>query len=66
MLGGLSGLEVAVERDPQLTQGADDAHLLFDYWVNVVEHQGSRTVRTEEALMITLARMKTAVETLGR
>lgn len=66
VLGGLSGLEVAVERDPQLTQGADDAHLLFDYWVNVVEHQGSRTVRTEEALMITLARMKTAVEALGR
>lgn len=47
MFGGLSGLEVAVERDRGIQLGAEDAHDLCDAWVNVVEGQGSRTVRTE-------------------
>ena len=47
VLGGLSGLEVAVERDEGIKLTADDAHELFDAWINVVENQGSRTVRTE-------------------
>lgn len=65
VLGGLSGLEVAVERDPGINASADEAHELFDAWVNVVEGQGSRTIRTEEALLITLARLKPLLETLG-
>lgn len=66
MLGGLSGLEVAVERDAKIHLDADGASKLFDLWINVVEGQGSRTIRTEEALMITLARLKTALEATGR
>lgn len=66
MLGGLSGLEVAVERDTKINLDADGASKLFDLWINVVEGQGSRTIRTEEALMITLARLKTALEGAGR
>ncbi|PWN91515.1 DUF171-domain-containing protein [Acaromyces ingoldii] len=66
MLGGLSGLEVAVERDAKIHLDADGASRLFDLWINVVEGQGSRTIRTEEALMITLARLKTALEATGR
>lgn len=47
VLGGLSGLEVAVERDPGIPLAADEASQLFDAWVNIVEGQGSRTIRTE-------------------
>ncbi|KAE8222932.1 hypothetical protein CF319_g3955 [Tilletia indica] len=66
VLGGLSGLEDAVERDEALEAGADEAHALFDVWVNLVEGQGSRTIRTEEALMIALARLKGPLDALGR
>ncbi|KAL9940701.1 hypothetical protein V8E36_000189 [Tilletia maclaganii] len=66
VLGGLSGLEDAVERDKSLEAGADEAHALFDVWVNLVEGQGSRTIRTEEALMIALARLKGPLDVAGR
>lgn len=66
VFGGLSGLEIAVEKDQGIQLSADDAHELFDSWINVVEGQGSRTIRTEEALMITLARLKSTLEVLGQ
>ncbi|KAK0557055.1 hypothetical protein OC846_000701 [Tilletia horrida] len=65
VLGGLSGLEDAVQRDAGLEAGADEADALFDVWVNLVEGQGSRTIRTEEALMIALARLKGPLESSG-
>lgn len=46
-LGPLSGLELTIAADPLIPLGAEDAADLFDHWVNVVEGQGSRTVRTE-------------------
>jgi len=66
VFGGLSGLEVAVERDPNINLTADEASELFDSWLNVVEGQGSRTIRTEEALLIALARLKPTLESLGQ
>lgn len=65
LFGGLSGLEVAVEADPAIPLSLEDARELCDFWVDVAEGQGSRTVRTEEALTIALARLKTALEQLG-
>ena len=58
VFGGLSGLELAVEQDEHIKLDRHSAHDLFDAWVSVVDHQGSRTVRTEEAVMIALARIK--------
>jgi predicted SPOUT superfamily RNA methylase MTH1 len=53
VFGSLSGLEVAIERDPNINLTADDASELFDSWLNVVEGQGSRTIRTEvSAIML--------------
>lgn len=57
VFGGLSGLEVAVEQDAAIKLDRHTAKDLFDAWINVVENQGSRTVRTEEAIMIALARV---------
>lgn len=62
VFGGLSGLELAVEQDPHIQLDRQGAKDLFDAWVNVVENQGSRTVRTEEAIMIALARINPLLE----
>lgn len=62
VFGGLSGLEMVVEQDEGIKLDRHGAKDLFDAWVNVVENQGSRTVRTEEAIMIALARMKPILE----
>lgn len=60
VLGGLSGLELSIATDetlePRLT--AADAPLLFDYWLNTLPFQGSRTVRTEEALLVSLGALR--------
>ncbi|EGG12763.1 uncharacterized protein MELLADRAFT_32413, partial [Melampsora larici-populina 98AG31] len=58
--GGLSGLELCIASDETLTPNlsAEDASLLFDHWVNTLPHQGSRTVRTEEALLVSLGAMR--------
>lgn len=53
VFGGLLGLENAVENDDNLT--VEDPSLLFDHYINVAPQQGSRTIRTEEAVLITMA-----------
>lgn len=55
VLGGVEGIEEAVENDQGLSMSGKDSHTLFNSWINVCPHQGSRTIRTEEALLITMA-----------
>jgi len=53
--GGVAGLEQALANDQELqTRGVRDASELFDAWVNLFEGQGSRTIRTEEAVWLGL------------
>ncbi|KAH8345460.1 hypothetical protein KR084_001726, partial [Drosophila pseudotakahashii] len=56
VFGGLQGLESALANDEKLT--VDDPEVLFDHYVNVLPRQGSRTIRTEEALLIALAALQ--------
>ncbi|XP_060657989.1 putative methyltransferase C9orf114 [Drosophila nasuta] len=56
VFGGLQGLEEALANDEKLT--VDDPEMLFDHYVNVLPKQGSRTIRTEEALLIALAALQ--------
>ncbi|XP_036331009.1 putative methyltransferase C9orf114 [Rhagoletis pomonella] len=56
VFGGLKGLEAALANDDKLD--VDDPSLLFDQYVNVLPRQGSRTIRTEEALLIALAALQ--------
>lgn len=59
LFGGLSGLEVAMDADEDLQVGGDRAAEFFDAWVDIVDgKQGSRTIRTEEALLITLSALR--------
>lgn len=55
VFGGVAGLEVALKADKELTsKGVTEARDVFDYWVNLVPQQGSRTIRTEEAVWLGL------------
>ncbi|KID73528.1 uncharacterized protein G6M90_00g061440 [Metarhizium brunneum] len=61
VFGGPRGLEFASMNDEELVkmdiQGVRTREL-FDQWVNVLPGQGSRTIRTEEALFIALTALR--------
>lgn len=57
VFGGVAGLEAAVDVDPNLD--VDDSSLIFHKYVNTCPQQGSRTIRTEEAILLTLAELRT-------
>jgi predicted SPOUT superfamily RNA methylase MTH1 len=62
VFGGVAGLEVAVKNDTELQKlGVVEAKDVFDRWVNVCPGQGSRTIRTEEAVWIGLTSLRRLV-----
>lgn len=66
--GGVAGLEAAVRADPELAAvrvTPATAERAFDAWVNVLPGQGSRTIRTEEAMWIGLMGLRGLVEAQG-
>ncbi|KAF1613881.1 UNVERIFIED_CONTAM: hypothetical protein FQV16_0000863, partial [Eudyptes robustus] len=56
VFGGLQGLEQAVQCDEQIED--EDPASLFNYYINSLPDQGSRIIRTEEAIPITLTALK--------
>eukprot|EP00090_Calanus_glacialis_P042138 TRINITY_DN74832_c0_g1_i1.p1 TRINITY_DN74832_c0_g1~~TRINITY_DN74832_c0_g1_i1.p1 ORF type:complete len:360 (+),score=135.78 TRINITY_DN74832_c0_g1_i1:35-1114(+) len=56
VFGGVAGLEAALEADDKLD--ATDPAELFDLYLNVCPDQGSRTIRTEEAILVTMASLR--------
>ncbi|KAL3214434.1 hypothetical protein MRX96_034903 [Rhipicephalus microplus] len=56
VFGGLKGLEAALEADEALD--VDDPEFLFNYYLNTCPSQGSRTIRTEEAILISLSALR--------
>lgn len=69
VFGGVAGLETAGKNDPDLAPmgiSAANVHDLFDHWVNVLPNQGSRTIRTEEAVWLGLMGLRGFVEEIGR
>ncbi|KAK7108823.1 hypothetical protein V1264_016488 [Littorina saxatilis] len=56
VFGGVQGLEASLEVDPNLDE--DDPSLLFHHYVNSCPDQGSRTIRTEEAVLITMSALR--------
>lgn len=62
VFGGVAGLEVAFRADRELLEtGVADVKDVFDYWVNLVPDQGSRTIRTEEAVWLGLMATRSIV-----
>ncbi|XP_013139028.1 PREDICTED: putative methyltransferase C9orf114 isoform X2 [Papilio polytes] len=60
VFGGLQGIEAALESDEQLK--VDDASLLFNHYINVLPNQGSRTIRTEEAVLVALSSLRSKLK----
>jgi len=52
VFGGVEGLEYALENDETLTES--EVSRLFHHYVNTCASQGSRTIRTEEAILISM------------
>ncbi|KAK2458339.1 putative methyltransferase C9orf114 [Trifolium repens] len=50
--GGLAGLEESIEEDDNFK--GKNAKEVFNLYLNTCPHQGSRTIRTEEAILISL------------
>lgn len=63
VFGGLHGLEAAVDADPNLEVA--EPSVLFDLYVNTCPSQGSRTIRTEEAILISLAALQPGLTQAG-
>ncbi|CAM4568567.1 putative methyltransferase C9orf114 isoform X8 [Lepidochelys kempii] len=60
VFGGLQGLEASVDGDPNLE--STDPSVLFDLYLNTCPSQGSRTIRTEEALLISLSALRPHID----
>ncbi|XP_006024397.1 putative methyltransferase C9orf114 homolog isoform X1 [Alligator sinensis] len=60
VFGGLQGLEVGVDADPNLE--VNDPSVLFDFYLNTCPSQGSRTIRTEEAILISLSTLRPQID----
>lgn len=56
VFGGLNGLETALEADDKLN--VDDPSIIFHQYMNTCPAQGSRTIRTEEAILVSLAELR--------
>lgn len=57
LFGGVAGIEECVDADESTKIPGSAASKLFDLWLNTCPFQGSRTIRTEEAVMISLAKI---------
>ncbi|KAL8998839.1 MAG: hypothetical protein Q9169_002177 [Polycauliona sp. 2 TL-2023] len=67
VFGGVAGLEAAVEADNELAKmGVKEPKELFDYWINLCPGQGSRTIRTDEAIWLGLMGLRGVVVNRGR
>uniref|UniRef100_A0A7N6ARM8 28S rRNA (uridine-N(3))-methyltransferase n=1 Tax=Anabas testudineus TaxID=64144 RepID=A0A7N6ARM8_ANATE len=60
VFGGVQGLEASVDADQNLD--VTDPSVLFDLYLNTCPDQGSRTIRTEEAILISMAAMRQKIK----
>ena len=58
VFGGIEGIEGMLDDDEHANVKGDDVNGMFDVYVNTCVGQGLRTIRTEEAIMITLSVLK--------
>ncbi|KAJ0408554.1 hypothetical protein ATCC90586_009575 [Pythium insidiosum] len=66
VFGGVAGIEECVNADETIPVNGDESHTLFDMWVNTCPAQGSRTIRSEEAMLISLAALRKPLTVGGR
>ncbi|XP_072908462.1 putative methyltransferase C9orf114 homolog isoform X2 [Hemitrygon akajei] len=64
VFGGLKGLEASVDADENLK--LTEPSVLFHHYLNTCPGQGSRTIRTEEAILITLSALRPKIDSALR
>lgn len=57
VFGGVKGLEYSASCDHEL-KNCTNVSSLFDYYINTCPNQGSTTIRTEEAILITMSALR--------
>ena len=62
VFGGVEGLEPVVAADAELSARGVTAPELFDHYFNLCPEQGSRTIRTEEALLVGLTALRPLIQ----
>ena len=62
VFGGVEGLEPAIAADEELAAAGADTSSIFDVYLNLCPGQGSRTIRTEEALLIGMAALQPLID----
>ncbi|ORX87540.1 DUF171-domain-containing protein [Basidiobolus meristosporus CBS 931.73] len=65
VLGGNTGIETAVEIDQELDCAIEDTASLFDLYTNPCPNRGSRTLRTEESLLVSLSALRPSLLAKG-
>jgi predicted SPOUT superfamily RNA methylase MTH1 len=66
VFGGPRGIEYAAANDEELgklMESGTKTRELFDHWINVLPEQGSRTIRTDEALYIAMSLLSHVMST---
>lgn len=63
VFGGMEGLEAVIETDKNLS--ASKPQEIFPFYLNTCPNQGSRTIRTEEAVFISLPTLLAKFHTSG-
>lgn len=61
VFGGPRGIEYAAMNDPELGEmgiSGGRTRELFDHWINVLPNQGSRSIKTDEAVFIALTGLR--------
>lgn len=66
VFGGVAGIEECVDADESIKLPGSQSKKLFDMWLNTCPYQGSRTIRTEEAVLISLATLSSAIAKSSR
>jgi len=62
VFGGQNGIEGCVDADERLTTKGKDADTLFDQFLNLCPATGCKQVRTEEAVLVGLAKLKPLIK----
>ena len=64
VFGGLQGIEGMIEFDEKSKLKDKDLESMFDLYLNTCPDQGCRTIRSEEAIMISLSVLKPILNNL--
>jgi len=65
VFGGQGGIENAVEVDENIKINRNDTKSLFDLYLNTCPFKGSRSIRLEEQILITMSTLKTLIQQKG-